>query len=714
MTVMEQRGAYRPTPPPAWQPRTDPAPLLPDAEPYRVLGTDAAAQADPELLRRLYAQLVRGRRYNVQATALTKQGRLAVYPSSTGQEACEVAAALALQERDWLFPSYRDTLAVVARGVDPVEALTLLRGDWHTGYDPYEHRVAPLSTPLATQLPHAVGLAHAARLKGDDVVALAMVGDGGTSEGDFHEALNFAAVWQAPVVFLVQNNGFAISVPLAKQTAAPSLAHKAVGYGMPGRLVDGNDAAAVHEVLTDAVRHAREGGGPTLVEAVTYRIEAHTNADDATRYRGDAEVETWREHDPIQLLERELTTRGLLDEDAKQSARDAAEAMASDLRARMNQDAVLDPMDLFAHVYAEPTPNCGNSATCCGRSSRPSTPTRRARTDDHRRPQARHHGAGPHPRAPGRDGRRPDRARPGRGRGHPRRRLPGHRRPRRGVRRGPLHGHPARRGGHPRHCRRHGDVRTAAGRGDAVRRLRLPGVRAAHQPCRPDAQPHPRPYAPADHRPGALRRRHRRRRAPQRLLRGVLHGDPGPPCRHARHGRRRLRSAARRHRLRRPGRRPRTQASVLVQGLLEPGGTAECRTDRPRGGAALGPERHADHLRSFGPGLPRSRRSGARRGVGPRGRRPALAGPLRRRDGLRLGAADRPRGRRARVGLLRRPGRRDRGPRLERCFHHLEAPVLRVAGFDIPYPPPMLERHHLPGVDRILDAVARLQWEADN
>ncbi|CAM5493372.1 pyruvate dehydrogenase (acetyl-transferring) E1 component subunit alpha [Streptomyces aurantiogriseus] len=356
MTVMEQRGAYRPTPPPAWQPRTDPAPLLPDAEPHRVLGTEAAAQADPELLRRLYAQLVLGRRYNAQATALTKQGRLAVYPSSTGQEACEVAAALVLQERDWLFPSYRDTLAAVARGVDPVEALTLLRGDWHTGYDPHEHRVAPLCTPLATQLPHAVGLAHAARLKGDDVVALALVGDGGTSEGDFHEALNFAAVWQAPVVFLVQNNGFAISVPLAKQTAAPSLAHKAVGYGMPGRLVDGNDAVAVHEVLGDAVRHARAGGGPTLVEAVTYRIEAHTNADDATRYRGDAEVETWREHDPILLLERELTARGLLDDETKQAARDAAETLAADLRARMNQDATLDPMDLFAHVYAEPTP----------------------------------------------------------------------------------------------------------------------------------------------------------------------------------------------------------------------------------------------------------------------------------------------------------------------------------------------------------------------
>lgn len=356
MTVQERPGAaYRPTPPPAWKPRTDPAPLLPDPEPYRVLGTDAAAGADPELLLRLYAELVRGRRYNAQATALTKQGRLAVYPSSTGQEACEVAAALALEQRDWLFPSYRDTLAAVARGLDPVQALTLLRGDWHTGYDPHEHRIAPLSTPLATQLPHAVGLAHAARLKGDDVVALAMVGDGGTSEGDFHEALNFAAVWRAPVVFLVQNNGFAISVPLSKQTAAPSLAHKAVGYGMPGRLVDGNDAAAVHEVLGEAVARARRGGGPTLVEAITYRIDAHTNADDATRYRGDSEVEAWREHDPIRLLETELTGRGLLDEDAVRAAAEAAEAMAARLRERMNADPVLNPMDLFEHVYAEQT-----------------------------------------------------------------------------------------------------------------------------------------------------------------------------------------------------------------------------------------------------------------------------------------------------------------------------------------------------------------------
>ncbi|MFJ9466390.1 pyruvate dehydrogenase (acetyl-transferring) E1 component subunit alpha [Streptomyces caniferus] len=360
MTVLEQPGSSRNKsslagPPPTWRPRVDPAPLLPDEEPYRLLGTDAAARLDSGLLTRLYTQLVRGRRYNAQATALTRQGRLAVYPSSTGQEACEVAAALALGERDWLFPSYRDTLAAVARGLDPVQALTLLRGDWHNGYDPHEYRIAPLCTPLATQLPHAVGLAHAARLKGDEVVALAMVGDGGTSEGDFHEALNFAAVWQAPVVFLVQNNGFAISVPLAKQTAAPSLAHKAVGYGMPGRLVDGNDAPAMHEVLTEAVERARRGGGPTLVEAVTYRIEAHTNADDATRYRSDAEVETWRAHDPIALLEHELAARDLLTDAFVGATRDGAEELAADLRERMNADPELDPMDLFTDVFAEQT-----------------------------------------------------------------------------------------------------------------------------------------------------------------------------------------------------------------------------------------------------------------------------------------------------------------------------------------------------------------------
>ncbi|MBV2152773.1 thiamine pyrophosphate-dependent dehydrogenase E1 component subunit alpha [Kitasatospora sp. SUK 42] len=364
MTVLDHRHH---TGLPGWlpgatAPRTDPAPLLPDVSPVRVLGTPGLEKYDPALLRELYRRLVVGRRYNQQATTLTKQGRLAVYPASTGQEACQVAAALVLGERDWLFPSYRDTLAVVSRGVDPLEALTLLRGNAHTGYDPLASRTAPLCTPLGTQAPHAVGLAHAARLRGEPVVALAMLGDGGTSEGDFHEALNFAAVLRAPVVFLVQNNGYAISVPLSAQSAAPSLAHKAVGYGMPGRLVDGNDAPALHGVLTEAVERARGGDGPTLVEALTYRIDAHTNADDATRYRTEPEVAAWREHDPILLMERSLRELDVLDDRLVQEAADEAEALAARMRAEFHADPELDPMALFAHVYAEPTPQLREQA----------------------------------------------------------------------------------------------------------------------------------------------------------------------------------------------------------------------------------------------------------------------------------------------------------------------------------------------------------------
>ncbi|WP_280706787.1 pyruvate dehydrogenase (acetyl-transferring) E1 component subunit alpha [Kitasatospora sp. GP30] len=353
---------HRPTSPvPGWlpgatAPRTDPAPLLPDPSPVRMLDTDELKDQDPALLLDLYRRLVVGRRYNQQATTLTKQGRLAVYPSSTGQEACEVAAAMVLRPGDWLFPSYRDTLAVVGRGVDPLEALTLLRGNAHTGYDPRATRTAPLCTPLATQAPHAVGLAHAARLAGDPVVALAMMGDGGTSEGDFHEALNFAAVLNAPVVFLVQNNGYAISVPLTQQSAAPTLAHKAVGYGMRGRLVDGNDVVAVHQVLAEAMEQARTGGGPTLVEALTYRLDAHTNADDATRYRGSDEVAAWQEHDPLLLMERRLRAMDLLDDATAAEASEAAETLAARMRAEFHAEPVLDPMSLFQHVYAHPTP----------------------------------------------------------------------------------------------------------------------------------------------------------------------------------------------------------------------------------------------------------------------------------------------------------------------------------------------------------------------
>ena len=303
-----------------------------------------------------YRSLVLARRLNEQAGALVRQGRLAVYPSSRGQEACQVAAAAVLDQQDWLFPTYRDTAAIVARGVDPVEVLTMLRGDWHCGYDPLAHRVAPQATPLATQLLHAVGVAHAARLKGEDTVVMALCGDGATSEGDFHEACNFAAVFAAPVVFLVQNNKYAISVPLARQSVAPSLAAKAVGYGMPGVLVDGNDLAALTVVLGEAVQRARDGGGPTLVEADTYRLEAHTNADDASRYRTDDEVAGWVGRDPLLRLRAHLREQGLLTDEREAEIAAAAEELAAHTRAGINREDGVDPEELFAHVYATPTP----------------------------------------------------------------------------------------------------------------------------------------------------------------------------------------------------------------------------------------------------------------------------------------------------------------------------------------------------------------------
>jgi 2-oxoisovalerate dehydrogenase E1 component alpha subunit len=347
----------------------DPHHLLPSAEPVmlvdpqgRAVGVPGYYAPDGAELVRAFAALLTARRLNDQAYALVRQGRLAVYPSSHGQEACQVAAAQVLADGDWLFPTYRDTVAAVGRGVDPVEALTLLKGDWHCGYDPYEHHVAPHATPLATQLPHAVGVAHAARLRGEPTVALAMCGDGGTSEGDFHEAMNFAAVLRAPVVFFVQNNEYAISVPLARQTAAPSLAHKGIGYGVPGERVDGNDAAALLAVLGAAVDRARSGAGPQLVEAHTYRMQAHTNADDATRYRADDEVAAWVERDPITRLETHLRGRGLLTDGQLAEFTAEAERVATHLRDGLNRDVEPDPALLFAHVYASPTPQLTEQA----------------------------------------------------------------------------------------------------------------------------------------------------------------------------------------------------------------------------------------------------------------------------------------------------------------------------------------------------------------
>ncbi|MBT2499984.1 pyruvate dehydrogenase (acetyl-transferring) E1 component subunit alpha [Agromyces sp. ISL-38] len=337
---------------------------LPSEKPLRLLdnaghavtgaATGGFSLPDTETLLDLYRKMVVARRFDVQVTALTKQGRLATYPSAYGQEACEIGAVSAISADDWLFPTYRESVALLTRGIDPGDILKSFRGDWHSGYDQRSHRTSTQTTPLATQALHAVGLAHAARLRHDPIVALTFLGDGATSEGDAHEAFNFAAVWQTPTVFIVQNNQFAISVPLARQTHAATLADKAVGYGMPGFHVDGNDVAAMYAVTRAAVDRARAGGGPTLIEGLTYRIEAHTNSDDPTRYRPARDVEHWKRRDPIERLEKYLVSEGALTEATRSEITDAAEALAAHTRDVITTESELDPLELFDHVYARP------------------------------------------------------------------------------------------------------------------------------------------------------------------------------------------------------------------------------------------------------------------------------------------------------------------------------------------------------------------------
>src|SRR5438132_9549525 len=250
-----------------------------EGEPLRVLPLKGDSSLDPsslglkeEELRELYRLMVLTRKADLEATALQRQGELAVYPPLIGQEAAQVGSAFALEESDWIFPSYRELGAAVVRGVDLVEYLHFYRATWHGGsYDANAHRFGYVSVPVASQILHAVGYAMGARLDGISLAALAYFGDGATSEGDFHEACNFAAVFRAPVVFFCQTTQCAISAPVSPRTVAP-IRRKAQAYGFPGVVVDGNDVLAVYRETKEAARRARDEGVPTLIEAVTYRI----------------------------------------------------------------------------------------------------------------------------------------------------------------------------------------------------------------------------------------------------------------------------------------------------------------------------------------------------------------------------------------------------------------------------------------------------------
>jgi pyruvate dehydrogenase E1 component alpha subunit len=333
-----------------------------DAPTVRLLAPDGTTVGDVEVglsedeLRELLRLMIRCRRLDRECWALQRQGELTVYPPFEGQEAAQVGSAFALGPDDFVFPSFRELAAAVVRDVDVVEYLQYHRGTWHGGpYDPIATRFAPICVPVATQIVHAVGWAMGARLDGSSACSLAYFGDGSASEGDFHEGANLAAVFRAPTVLFCQNNGWAISVPSSEQFVAP-IAARAAGYGMPGVRVDGNDVLAVYAVTRDAVERARAGEGPTLIEAVTYRIGSHSTADDAARYRDEEEVTAWRERDPIDRYRTHLLDVGTIDDRFVRSCDDEAEAWVASVRADLTALGEPPAAEMFDHAFADPPP----------------------------------------------------------------------------------------------------------------------------------------------------------------------------------------------------------------------------------------------------------------------------------------------------------------------------------------------------------------------
>lgn len=339
-------------------------PMTVDLEPVQLVAPDGTPTAEgrygrdlpAETLCWLYEMMVVTRELDIEFVNLKRQGQLALFASCRGQEAAQVGAAACLRKTDWLFPQYRELGAYLVRGIPPGHVGAVWRGTWHGGLEFTKKCCAPMSIPIGTQTLHAVGAAMAAQRLGEDSVTVAFLGDGATSEGDVHEALNFAAVFTAPCVFYVQNNQWAISVPVSKQTAAPSIAHKAIGYGMPGIRVDGNDVLACYAVMAQAAASARAGGGPTLIEAVTYRLGPHTTSDDPTRYRTQEEVDRWAALDPIPRYRSYLHGQGLWSQRLEERVAARAKRLRAELRDAVFDAPDFDVDDVFTTVYAEITP----------------------------------------------------------------------------------------------------------------------------------------------------------------------------------------------------------------------------------------------------------------------------------------------------------------------------------------------------------------------
>lgn len=328
----------------------------------QVLNPDGSlVGAEPDLtaeqMKEAYRLMVYLRTFDQRCLNLQRQGRMGTFAPFSGQEACQVGSAYLLEKgKDWIFPTYRDHGAMHVLGVPSVSILRYFMGDEKGSRAPDDVNAFPISIPIATQLLHAVGVSWAAKLKGEDAVAVGYAGDGGTSPGDFHEALNFAAVYNTGTIIFIQNNKYAISTPNVKQFKTKTIAQRALGYDIPGVRVDGQDVLAVLTVMKEALERARTGGGPTLVEALTFRYGPHTTSDDPKKYRSQEEVDDWQAKDPIERLRKYLTAKELWtdadDEALWNWAKDQVAAAVAEAESMPRPDVD----ELFDFVYAEPTP----------------------------------------------------------------------------------------------------------------------------------------------------------------------------------------------------------------------------------------------------------------------------------------------------------------------------------------------------------------------
>jgi pyruvate dehydrogenase E1 component alpha subunit len=311
-----------------------------------------------DLLLKLYRGMALGRRFDERMLILQRQGKIGTFAPMKGQEA-QVGAVAPLVPGDWLVPSFREAAAEIWRG-KTMESILLYYGGYNEGgYTPKGVNILPISVPVGSQALHAAGIGYAMKYRKEKNVVMTFFGDGATSQGDFHEAMNFASVFQAPVILVCQNNHWAISLPRSKQTHSRTLAQKALAYDMPGIQVDGNDVLAVYKASKDAVERARSGGGPTFIEMVTYRLSLHTTADDPKKYRLDQEVAEWEKRDPIPRFEKYLKERGILSDEKIQAIAEEiqAEIRAAEQRWSEQAEKPADPLEMFSHAYAELPPH---------------------------------------------------------------------------------------------------------------------------------------------------------------------------------------------------------------------------------------------------------------------------------------------------------------------------------------------------------------------